>query len=1053
MTEDVGLGATEIRTFLIADVRGYTHFTSEQGDEAGARLAARFAEVVGEQIESRGGTVVELRGDEALCVFGSPRKALRAAVDLQRRFADELRADPSLPLRVGIGIDAGEAVAVAGGYRGGALNLAARLCSIAGPGEVLVSEGIVHLARHVDQMSYVDRGRVELKGMDRPVQVMQVRFELDMPSAARVAVRRWTPARLAATAVGGIVLVALVILVATRGGGDHPASLGTNVVGILDSSGHIVGQVPLGGRPGGVAAGAGSVWVTNAEHGTVLRIDPRAGSIVDTIHVGGAPTGVAVGDGGVWVANSGGGTVSWINAAAPSNQPPTPIQVGQCPGPVTYGDDAAWVVNTTDGTLQQINPVRLKPEGAAIAIGGAPTAVAVGGGSIWVSDTSSSSVVEVNRRTLQVTRHAVGNNPVAVAYGAGRVWVANSADGTVTSLDPTTDQPTEIPVGRNPTSLAYASGAVWVAVGQPASVVRIDAVNRHVSTVTPVSSAPQAVAASGDDIWVTALAAPASHRGDTLRMVFATDRFRAGLSPFDPAVASEPEEWQALSLTNDGLVTYRRAGAAAGTQVVPDLAVAMPSISDAGLTYTFQLRRGIDYSNGQQVQASDFRYAVQRQFLPSALGRGFHGAFQNEVFANLVGYDTCANPPHTCHLATAIKTDDKAGTITIHLARPDPDFVEKLATSFGDLVPPGSPPPDSGGPVPATGPYMVSRIYAHGRGGFLMVRNPRFREWSADAQPAGYPDKLRWSYVSDKGSELTAVEYGTADVMVDQPPTEGLAGLQDRYAALAHPFTYQATTYLALNTRVSPFNRLAVRKALNFAVDRAQVAKLEGGSQVATPTCQVLPPSLPGYAAYCPYTDHPSPSGTWTTTAVAKAKRLIAGSGTQGTHVTVWVCPTESPHLVTMSRYLASVLNRIGYPTVVNDAVANCFNFFKRVGDSRNHIQASLSGWISDYPSPINFLDVLLTCHAFVPASTGNLNVSEFCNKPLDGLVRRAEAVQGTDPTRAVQLWQAADRQAVNQAPWVPLTNGLGLDVISPHLGNYQHNSQWGILLDQLWVK
>ena len=129
---------TEIRTFLIADVRGYTRFTQERGDEAGARLAARFAEVVGEVVVARDGQVVELRGDEALCVFASPRGALRAAVDLQRRCADELRADPSLPLRVGVGIDAGEAVAVAGGYRGGALNLAARLCSIAGPGEVLV---------------------------------------------------------------------------------------------------------------------------------------------------------------------------------------------------------------------------------------------------------------------------------------------------------------------------------------------------------------------------------------------------------------------------------------------------------------------------------------------------------------------------------------------------------------------------------------------------------------------------------------------------------------------------------------------------------------------------------------------------------------------------------------------------------------------------------------------------------------------------------------------------------------------------------------------------
>jgi class 3 adenylate cyclase len=106
---------SDVRTFLIADVRGYTRFTQEQGDEAAARLAARFAEVAREVIESRGGTVVELRGDEALCVFGSPRQAVRAAVAFQQRCADEIRADPSLPVRVGIGLDAGEAVAVEGG--------------------------------------------------------------------------------------------------------------------------------------------------------------------------------------------------------------------------------------------------------------------------------------------------------------------------------------------------------------------------------------------------------------------------------------------------------------------------------------------------------------------------------------------------------------------------------------------------------------------------------------------------------------------------------------------------------------------------------------------------------------------------------------------------------------------------------------------------------------------------------------------------------------------------------------------------------------------------
>src|ERR1700746_388669 len=110
-----------IKTFLIADVRGYTRFTQEHGDEAAARLGARVAGVARGAIEGAGGTLVELRGDEALAVFDSARQALRAASALQERFVAETVADPSLPLAVGIGRDAGEAGGVAGGYSGGAL--------------------------------------------------------------------------------------------------------------------------------------------------------------------------------------------------------------------------------------------------------------------------------------------------------------------------------------------------------------------------------------------------------------------------------------------------------------------------------------------------------------------------------------------------------------------------------------------------------------------------------------------------------------------------------------------------------------------------------------------------------------------------------------------------------------------------------------------------------------------------------------------------------------------------------------------------------------------
>lgn len=124
--------STGIRTFLIADLRGYTRFTDERGDEAAAQLTTGFLALAREAVSSRSGEVVEVRGDEVLAVFDSPREAIRAALDLVT--AVETTSSPELPMLVGIGLDAGEAVPVEGGYRGMALNMAARLCAKARPG-------------------------------------------------------------------------------------------------------------------------------------------------------------------------------------------------------------------------------------------------------------------------------------------------------------------------------------------------------------------------------------------------------------------------------------------------------------------------------------------------------------------------------------------------------------------------------------------------------------------------------------------------------------------------------------------------------------------------------------------------------------------------------------------------------------------------------------------------------------------------------------------------------------------------------------------------------
>lgn len=313
----------ELLTFVIVDIRGYTTFTHQRGDEAAAHLTAKFASIVRELVAQFGGTVFELRGDEALCVFSSPRQSLRLAVALQQRFVEEMTADPSLPLGVGIGVDAGEAVRSADGYRGGALNLAARLCSRAKAGEVLASQEVTHLARRIDGIQYILGDSVELKGLSEPVRLVRVAPVVEDP-AVRIAAllagsappalsRRQKLLRSRKTAVAAAVVAAAVVvsvvLVARGGGGSGGTGLkrfAENSVGVIDpDNGHLVAQVAVDTSPTAAAFGFDAVWTANTGGNSVSRIDASTRQIIDTIPVGSAPSAVAIGPDAVWVANSG----------------------------------------------------------------------------------------------------------------------------------------------------------------------------------------------------------------------------------------------------------------------------------------------------------------------------------------------------------------------------------------------------------------------------------------------------------------------------------------------------------------------------------------------------------------------------------------------------------------------------------------------------------------------------------------------------------------------------------------------------------------------------
>jgi WD40 repeat protein/class 3 adenylate cyclase len=180
-------GSVVRRTFMIADIRGWTRFTREHGDAAAARLADVFAELARDAVEARGGEVLELRGDEAMSVFSGEAQAVRAALEFQRLCAESYDEDPTLLLNVGIGVDAGDAIAVQGGFRGKALNMAARLCSNAGAGQVFVSTAVAAAIGVAPDLTVHERGDANLKGFEGAVPLLEAvdaRSEVPAPGSA-----------------------------------------------------------------------------------------------------------------------------------------------------------------------------------------------------------------------------------------------------------------------------------------------------------------------------------------------------------------------------------------------------------------------------------------------------------------------------------------------------------------------------------------------------------------------------------------------------------------------------------------------------------------------------------------------------------------------------------------------------------------------------------------------------------------------------------------------------------------------------------------------------
>ena len=606
----------------------------------------------------------------------------------------------------------------------------------------------------------------------------------------------------------------------------------------------VLRAIPLPGPPTGIAGTADGLWVvqanvnpdTNAASSiSVARVDPEFDSLRSAIRIGNVipdgPGVIAARGNSIWVAPST-GLLTRLDAATGAVIQPR-IDPNASPAGIAITDDGAvWLTDSGADEVVRVDPTGLL---TSIPVGDTPTAIAAGAGAVWVVDSLDDAVLRIDPGSRSVTeRIPVGDSPAGIAVGDGSVWVANAGDGTVTRIDPATDRVrATIEVGGSPAALTVAGGRVWVAV--------------DAQSIAPSRGG------SG---------------GGTLRIVSGYD-----VDYMDPALAYQPLSWQLLYATCAKLLNYPDKPGAAGSQLIPEGAQALPTRSADGKTYTFTIRSGFRFSppSDQPVTAQTFKYTIERTLNPKTK------SYADTFLGDVVGADA-----YMAGKAAGISgVIAKADKLTIRLRAPEPDFLSRIALPAFCAVPTNTPIDPAGEPtIPSAGPYYVAS-YTPGQG-VVLQRNPNYH----GRRPRHF-ERIELTVGVPAQRAVSAIEAGTADYTTldgaDYKRTPGIAALDSGLAARAGPGSVAAAhgkqryfvnpdlqlDFFYLNTHRSLFSDVRVRQAVNDAIDRRALAAIGSGFQALPeqPTDHYLPPGMPGYRAAHVYPLTPD---------LAEARRLVA---------------------------------------------------------------------------------------------------------------------------------------------------------------------------------
>lgn len=460
------------------------------------------------------------------------------------------------------------------------------------------------------------------------------------------------------------------------------------------------------------------------------------------------------------------------------------------------------------------------------------------------------------------------------------------------------------------------------------------------------------------------------------------------------------------------LMTFEPGPGSKGNTLVPDLAVSKGVSSDGGKTWTYKLRSGLKYQDGSAITSKDVKYAVERsnfardvlslgpnyfqQFLVG--GKDYKGPYKDKSAEGLKSIQTPDDTTIVFHLNTAFQEFDYL------VAAPQTAPVPQAKDTGVDYVK----------NIVSSGSYQF-QSYQDGKQAVL-VRN---KNWNAASDPLRkqYPDKI---VVNLKVNADTIDKDVLAGNAIDMGGTGVQAATQaqlltsaDKKAGTDNTFGGRLV-YMAINTKVKPFDNIQCRKAVEYAIDKVSVQTAEGGPIRGEIASTVLPPDITGYQKDDQY------ATTGNKGDVTKAKDALKACGKTAISTNL-SARSDRPQEISAATAIINSLKAVGINASLKQYPSGKY-FTDYAGvpkfTEQQNIGLIMMQWGADWPSGYGFEQQILNGEAI--GASGNTNLSQYDNKTVNNLL--AKAIGTEDVTTRNSMYAQIDKQTMSDAALVPLT-------------------------------